>query len=53
VFALKNIKKEKDYVFIDMDGGEFTANGAELLRSGLMLHIEEKRKAKIFIYKEK
>jgi len=52
VFALKNIIKEKNYVFLDMDGGEFSASGEALLRKGLTLRIEEKRKAKIFIYKE-
>ena len=50
-FSLKNIK-QKNYVFLDLDGGEFTVSGEELLNFGLTLRIEEKRKAKIFIYKE-
>lgn len=51
-FALENIKEEKNYVFLDVDGGKFTAGGAELMHEGLTLRIEEKRTAKIFIYKE-
>ena len=51
-FMLKGIEAQKNYRFCDMDGGEFCKSGAELLQNGLCLRIEEKRCAKIFIYKE-
>ncbi|MBQ9747101.1 MAG: alpha-galactosidase, partial [Clostridia bacterium] len=52
VFVLKDMDENKNYVFRDLDGGEFTVSGKELRQKGLRLHIEEKRKAKIFIYNE-
>ena len=50
IFELKGIDKESNYRFTDLDGGEFTISGAELVKKGLKLTVTEKRKAKIYLY---
>lgn len=51
VFELRGIRADRNYIFTDADGGEFEAGGDELIRSGLKITIEEKRKAKIYFYR--
>lgn len=51
IFECKGIDKEKNYRFCDLDGGEFTVSGCELVEKGLKLTITEKRKAKIYLYR--
>ena len=48
---LRKIDAQKTYIFKDIDGEEFSVSGEELLKSGLAIRIEQKRAAKIFIYK--
>ena len=50
IFELKGIDKESNYKFTDLDGGEFTISGSEIVEKGLKLTVAEKRKAKIYIY---
>lgn len=50
-FVLRGLDTDRDYLFTDADGGEFTVNGKELSENGLRLTVEEKRKAKIYFYK--
>ena len=52
-FDLKGIDSAKTYVFEDIDGGSFEIGGKELCERGLSLAIEEKRVAKIFLFKAK
>lgn len=52
-FKLKGIDKNSDYIFTDLDGGEFTVNGEELCEKGLKLTIKQKRKAKLYLYKKR
>ena len=52
-FELKGIDADKTYVFEDIDGGSFEIEGRELCERGLSLAIEEKRVAKIFLFKAK
>ena len=51
-FNLRKIKEDKNYLFTDLDGGEWTVSGKELTEKGFCLSITEKRVAKIFIYRE-
>ena len=50
IFELKGIDKESNYRFTDLDGGEFTISGFEIIEKGLKLTVTEKRKAKIYLY---
>lgn len=50
IFELKGIDKESNYKFTDLDGGEFTISGSEIIEKGLKLTVTEKRKAKIYLY---
>lgn len=50
-FVLRGLDTDRDYLFTDADGGEFTVSGKELSENGLRLTVEEKRKAKIYFYK--
>lgn len=50
-FLLKNLEKDKTYLFTDLDGGTFTVSGKDLTENGLQLTIKEKKKAKIYLYK--
>lgn len=52
VFMLKGIKPDKNYIFTDLDGGEFTLSGKDIAENGFCVKIPEVRTAKIFIYKE-
>lgn len=52
VFKLHGIDKDSDYKFKDLDGGEFTVKGSELLEKGLKLTVSEARKPKIYLYKK-
>ena len=51
-FTLGGIDGGCDYLFTDLDGGEFTLSGKVLQEKGLELTIPEKRTAKIYIYKK-
>lgn len=51
-FTLRAIRKDTDYLFTDLDGGCFTVSGKELTEKGIRFTIPQKRKAKLFIYKE-
>lgn len=50
IFELKDIDKKSNYKFTDLDGGEFTISGSEIIEKGLKLTVMEKRKAKIYLY---
>lgn len=52
IFELKGIDKESNYKFTDLDGGEFTISGSEIIEKGLKLTVTEKRKAKIYSYRK-
>ena len=52
LFRLFGIDESKTYLFEDLDGGEFTISGTELAENGLKIEIENRRTAKIFIYKK-
>lgn len=53
VFNLRCLKYDRNYIFTDIDDdSSFTLNGKKLLEKGLPLEISEKRKAKIYMYKE-
>lgn len=51
-FMLGGIDENADYLFTDIDGGEFNVGGKELITEGLKINIPEKRTAKIYIYKK-
>lgn len=51
-FILKGLDENADYIFTDLDGGEFTVGGGKLSKNGFSVTIKQKRKAKIFIYKK-
>ena len=51
-FFLRGIDINKQYLFTDIDEGEFVISGKELKENGLLLKISEKRKAKIYFYKK-
>ena len=51
-FKLRAINPNSDYLFTDADGGEFTVSGKELVENGFRVEIKEKRKAKLYFYKE-
>lgn len=51
-FVLHGLDAEKTYQFEDADGEKFTVGGQELLTSGLRLTIPEKRKAKLYFYRQ-
>ncbi len=48
---LRKVDPTKAYRFTDIDGGEFTLDGAELAERGLHLTIPERRVAKIYFYR--
>lgn len=48
---LRGIDESKSYVFCDIDGGEFSVSGRELCENGLRITVEQKRKAKILLYR--
>ena len=50
-FFLGGVCAEKDYVFTDADGGQFSVSGAELKEKGLKIEIVDSPKAKIYFYK--
>ena len=50
-FFLGGVCAEKDYVFTDADGGQFSVSGAELKEKGLKIEIMDSPKAKIYFYK--
>lgn len=50
-FILKGLDENAEYLFTDIDGGEFSVSGKELVSKGLKLTVLEKRKAKIYLYK--
>lgn len=50
-FKLNGLDEAADYIFEDADGGEFTVSGKTLVKEGLKLTIEEKRKAKLYFYR--
>lgn len=52
IFELKGIDKESNYKFMDLDGGEFTISGSEIIEKGLKLTVTEERKAKIYSYRK-
>lgn len=52
IFELKGIDKESNYKFTDLDGGEFTISGSEIIEKGLKLTVTEERKAKIYSYRK-
>jgi len=47
---MRRIDPSKVYLFTDIDGAEFTVDGAELAERGLHLTITERRVAKIYFY---
>ncbi|MBE6667468.1 MAG: hypothetical protein E7607_04060 [Ruminococcaceae bacterium] len=51
-FKLRNIDKSKNYLFTDLDGGDFCLSGKELCEKGFTVTITEARVAKIFTYKK-
>ena len=51
-FELCAINENADYLFTDLDGGEFKISGKALKEKGFEISLKEKRKAKIFVYKE-
>lgn len=51
-FKLRGLNENSDYLFRDIDGGEFTVSGSELTNNGFNITVPEKRTAKIFFYKE-
>ena len=51
-FFLRGLNEASRYLFTDADGGEFKLSGKQLFTLGLTLEISEKRKAKIYFYKE-
>ena len=51
VFFLGGINENSNYLFTDIDGGEFTLSGKELAEKGLKIKIPDKRIAKIYLYK--
>lgn len=51
VFHLFAVKKDKEYLFSDLDGGEFTVTGEELIKNGFRVTIHEKKKAKVYMYR--
>lgn len=51
VLRLRAVDSAADYLFTDLDGGEFTVSGKELAEKGLTLTVTEQRKAKLYIYK--
>ena len=50
-FMLGGIDENSQYLFTDIDGGEFTVSGKELIEKGLKIEITDKRVAKIYFYK--
>ena len=50
-FSLGGINENSNYLFTDIDGGEFTVSGKELVKEGLKINIPDKRVAKIYLYK--
>ena len=50
-FSLGRINENSNYLFTDIDGGEFTVSGKELAKEGLKINIHDKRIAKIYFYK--
>lgn len=51
-FKLKGLNVNANYLFTDADGGEFVISGKTLCESGFAPEITQKRKAKIYFYKE-
>ena len=51
-FQMRGIREDKDYLFTDLDGGEFTVSGKEIKEKGVQITVLEKRTAKLYIYKE-
>ncbi len=51
-FLLGGIDPYSCYLFTDIDGEEFTITGQDLIKKGFLVQIEEKRVAKIYIYKK-
>ena len=50
-FPLEKIDITKKYHFTDIDGGEFDIDGKALANGGFCVTINEKRTAKIYLYK--
>lgn len=50
-FSLRGIAKDSNYLFTDIDGGEFTVSGETLIKDGFKINVDEKGKAKIYLYK--
>ncbi len=50
--ALSALTKNTTYLFEDADGGEFKINSDELLSGNFKFSIPEKRKAKLYFYRE-
>ena len=50
-FFLGGIKENHNYLFTDIDGGDFTVSGTKLIKEGLKINIPHKRSAKIYFYK--
>ena len=50
-FGVRGFDKNREYLFTDADGGEFTIHGKELCENGFSLTVSEKRCAKIYFYK--
>lgn len=50
-FELKGMDSAADYLFTDVDGGEFLIPGKELAENGFSVTVKEQRKAKIFLYR--
>ena len=51
-FPLRKVAAEADYVFTDLDGGEWRTSGRELCEKGFCLRMEEDRVAKLYLYKK-
>lgn len=51
-FLLRGLNENSSYLITDTDGKECTLSGKELLQKGLKITIPEKRRAKIYFYKE-
>ena len=52
-FKLFGLDKDKNYAFEDMDGGDpLVMRGDALLGEGFFVTVKEKRKAKVYLYRE-